>query len=159
MSIPAVHLWLVLWKAHDSVQAQAVRSIEALGMCLTDFGVLEMLLHKGPLPVNVVGAKLRLTSGSMTAAVDRLERRALVERRDDAADRRARVVHLTAEGRKLIAKAFREHEAHLEAAVGSAISEHERATLIELLKKLGKGADRHKPPEAAKQKPRAMKRR
>ena len=61
------------------------------------------------MPVNAIGALVRLTSGSITAAVDRLERKGLVERRNDPEDRRARMVHLTEAGRKLIACAFADH--------------------------------------------------
>ena len=58
-----VHLWLVLWKAFRSVEAHAHRHIAGLGMCLSDFGVLEALLHKGPLTVKELGVKVMLTSG------------------------------------------------------------------------------------------------
>jgi len=64
-------------------------------MCGSDFAVLEALLHKGPLPVNEIGKKVLLTSGSITVAVDRLETKGLVERRAHGTDRQARMVHLT----------------------------------------------------------------
>src|SRR5438477_8651798 len=96
-----VHVFLVLWKAVNAVQAYAGKSISTLEMCGSDFAVLEALLHKGPLPVNEIGKKVLLTSGSITVAVDRLETKGLVERRASDADRRARIVHLTKEGRKL----------------------------------------------------------
>jgi len=107
-----------------------------MGLGLSDFGVLEILLHKGPLPINVIGAKIRLTSGSISTAIDRLEEKRLVERRDDPDDRRARVVHLTPEGRKLIECAFAEHAAAMEHAT-SGLSPLERRKAIRLLKKLG----------------------
>ncbi|MBS1999192.1 MAG: MarR family transcriptional regulator [Cyanobacteria bacterium SZAS LIN-2] len=135
-----VHAWLVLWKTYHAVQAHAVRSIESLSICPSDFGVLEVLLHKGPMPINTIGKKVLLTSGSITALVDRLEKRGLVERFDDAADRRIRLVRLTDEGRKLIEAAFASHETHLDEAV-SDLSFDELAKLIELLKKLGRGAE------------------
>lgn len=133
-----VHVWLVLAKAAHALAAEAGRSIAGLGMCTSDFGALETLLHKGPLPVNTLGRKLLLTSGSITTAIDRLERRGLVERRNDPSDRRARVVHLTPPGRRLIQKAFAAHAADMERAV-SGIPAVERAALVESLKKLGKG--------------------
>src|SRR5260370_34868225 len=68
-----VHVRLVLWKAERAMEAVDRRSIEKLGLGLSDFAVLEMLLHKGPQPVNTIGAKVLLTSGAITAAVDRLE--------------------------------------------------------------------------------------
>ncbi|HUI54701.1 MAG TPA: MarR family transcriptional regulator [Bryobacteraceae bacterium] len=139
MLISGVRLWLILWKAYDTLREHAVRHIDSLGLCLSDFGVLEALLHKGPSPVNVLGAKVRLTSGSITAAVDRLERKGLVERQNDPDDRRARLVHLTSAGRKLITVAFAEHEAAMNRAA-SGLSPAERAQAVELLKKLGLGA-------------------
>ncbi|MGH9358816.1 MAG: MarR family winged helix-turn-helix transcriptional regulator [Terriglobia bacterium] len=135
-----IHLWLVLWKAARALEAHSHRSIEALGMCLSDFGVLEALLNKGPLPVNVLGAKVLLTSGSITTAVDRLERRGLVQRRGDANDRRARIVHLTSQGRRVIRKAFADHERAMERAV-VALHLEERLELTGLLRKLGRGAE------------------
>ena len=136
--VPGVHVWLVLAKAAHVLETHAARSIAGLGMCTSDFGALELLLHKGPQPVNALGRRLLLTSGSMTADVDRLERRGLVGRRPDPADRVARVVFLTSEGRALIRKAFERHAADMERAA-SALTPAERAELTRLLKKLGKG--------------------
>jgi MarR family 2-MHQ and catechol resistance regulon transcriptional repressor len=139
MKASGIHLWLILWKAFDAVREHAARHIQSLGLCLSDFGVLEALLHKGPLPVNTIGGLIRLTSGSITAAVDRLESKGLVERRNDPGDRRARVVHLTASGRKLIASAFEDHEAAMERAT-SGLTATERSDAAALLKKLGLAA-------------------
>jgi MarR family 2-MHQ and catechol resistance regulon transcriptional repressor len=135
-----VHVWLLLWKATKALEAHAERSVQALGMCLSDFAVLEALLHKGPLPVNVIGKKVLLTSGSMTAAVDRLERRGLVERQDDPNDRRARIVHLTEAGRKSIRRLFAAHERDMERPV-SRLTNGEIESLTGALRKLGRGAE------------------
>src|SRR5579885_1164663 len=113
MPTSATHLWLILWRAHDALREHAVRHIDSLGLGFSDFAVLEYLLHKGPAPVNTIGSKIRLTSGTITAAVDRLEKRGLVERHSDASDRRARIVHLTRGGEAVISEAFAEHEAAL----------------------------------------------
>jgi len=135
-----IHTWLILWKASRAVEAHAQRSIARLHLCGSDFGVLEALLHKGPLPVNTVGKKVLLTSGSITAAVDRLERKGLVERRASETDRRARLVHLTGKGRQLIQRAFAEHAAVMEKVV-SVLTASERTALADLLRKLGRGAE------------------
>ena len=136
MKTSGIHLWLILWKAYDSLRAHAECHIHSLGIGFSDFGVLEALLNKGPLPVNTLGAKVRLTSGSITALVDRLQRKGLVERREDASDRRTRVVHLTPAGRKLISCAFADHEAAIDRATAG-LSPAERAQAAELIKKLG----------------------
>src|SRR5436190_2924478 len=83
------HLWLVLMKAHRALQRLATRSIRSSGAGLSDFAVLEMLLHKGPQPVNAIGRRIALTSGAITTAVDRLATRGLVTREADPGDRRA----------------------------------------------------------------------
>lgn len=137
----AAHLWLVLWKAARSVEGHAHKSLMSQPICPSDFAVLEVLLHKGPLPVNTIGRKVLLTSGSITTAVDRLDVQGLVERRAHPTDRRARIVHLTSEGKRLIRGVFAEHERDMERAA-SALSLSERATLIRLLKKLGIDAER-----------------
>src|SRR6266571_5143988 len=72
------HLWLVMMKAHRALQRLATRSIESSEVGLSDFAVMEMLLHKGPQPVNEIGRRIELTSGAITTAVDRLEARKLV---------------------------------------------------------------------------------
>ena len=134
-----VHLWLVLMKAYRALERRASASVEELGLCLSDFAILEILLHKGPLPVNAIGARVPLTSGSTTTAIDRLERRGLLHRETDATDRRSRVVHLTREGRLLIEDAFARHGADMDAATAG-LSAREKATATRLLRKLGTSA-------------------
>src|SRR5215472_2798552 len=134
-----IHLWLVLWKAFEALQAHAYRNIRSVGLGLSDFAVLELLLHKGPNPVNSIGARVGLTSGSATVAIDRLERRRLTVRKNDPRDRRARVVHLTPRGRRLIEKAFTRHAKAMERVVGG-LSKRECSLAARLLKKLGKHA-------------------
>lgn len=135
-----VHLWLILMKAHEAMRRHAEHHIHSLGIGFSDFAALEVLLHKGPLPVNEIGRRVRLTSGSITTAIDRLERKGMVERRNDPADRRARVVHLTEAGRKLIECAFADHQAAMERAA-SGLTAAERAEAVALLKKAGKRAE------------------
>jgi len=130
------HLWLLLWKATHSVQDVAHASIQTAGLGLTDFAILEALLHKGPLPVNAFRDKVLLTSGSLTAAVDRLERAGWVKRRSAKDDRRARIVHLTAEGRKRIEPVFQQHRRDMEQAF-SCFNKTQRKQLAVLLRKLG----------------------
>jgi MarR family 2-MHQ and catechol resistance regulon transcriptional repressor len=134
-----VHVWLVLGKAFHALAVHAGESLnlKPTGLGDSDFRVLEVLLHKGPLPVNTIGPKVWLTPGSISVAVDRLERKELVKR-TNTDDRRVRLVELTAKGRALITKTFREHATAMENAA-SVLSKEERLTLLRLLKKLGKG--------------------
>ncbi|MEY2530265.1 MAG: MarR family transcriptional regulator, and catechol-resistance regulon repressor, partial [Verrucomicrobiota bacterium] len=134
-----VHVWLVLMKAFQALIPHAAQSIQRTELGDSDFRVLEALLHKGPLPVNTVGPKVWLTPGSISVAVDRLVKKGLVSRKGHAGDRRVRQVELTAKGRALITRGFREHAAAMETAV-SVLSKKERLTMLRLLKKLGKHA-------------------
>jgi MarR family transcriptional regulator, 2-MHQ and catechol-resistance regulon repressor len=134
-----VHVWLVLMKAFRALATHAQQSLDLSGAGLgdSDFRVLEVLLHKGPLPVNTIGPKVWLTPGSISVAVDRLEKKALVKRKNTD-DRRVRLVELTAKGRALITKTYREHATAMEESAG-VLSKEERLILLRLLKKLGKG--------------------
>ena len=115
-------------------------SLDEKYLGLSDFGILEALLHKGPMLVNEIGRRIQLTSGSITSAIDRLQARGLVERSADAADRRAKKVALTRSGRALITRIFDKHKTDLDDAVAG-LTRGERETLIVLLKKLGLTAD------------------
>ena len=134
-----VHVWLVLMKAFQALMPHAAESIGRTELGDSDFRVLEALLHKGPLPVNTLGPKVWLTPGSISVAVDRLVKKGLVSRKDHPRDRRVRQVELTAKGRTLITRGFKEHAAAMETVV-RVLSKNERLTLLRLLKKLGKHA-------------------
>jgi MarR family 2-MHQ and catechol resistance regulon transcriptional repressor len=136
-----VQVWLVLGKAFRALATRAEESLNLSGASLGDseFRVLEVLLHQGTLPVNTIGPKVWLTPESISVAVDRLEKKALVKRKNTD-DRRVRLVELTAKGRALITRTFREHAAAMEEAAGI-LSKEERLMLLRLLKKLGKGRE------------------
>ena len=135
-AISAPRLWLVIAKSYRALSLLAERSIANTGLCLTDFVALEALLHKGPLTISEIQDKVRLASGSMTAAVDRLEKLGLVVRKSSPSDRRARVIELTAQGKRLAASSFERHAKDLEVLM-SALSQAEKEQLYESLKKLG----------------------
>ena len=132
-----VHVFLVFWKAARAVEAYAQNSVSQLEMCGSDFAILEALLHKGPLPVNEIGKKILLTSGSVTTAIDRLEDKELVERRAHGTDRRAKIVHLTKEGKKLITRIYADHAVDMERLAGASLTKKEREVLIKLCKQIG----------------------
>jgi MarR family 2-MHQ and catechol resistance regulon transcriptional repressor len=134
--ITAPRLWLVIAKGYRALSLLAEQSIANTGLCLTDFGAVEALLHKGPLTISEVQEKVRLASGSMTAAVDRLEKLGLVVRKSSPTDRRARVVHLTAEGKRVAVSCFERHAQDLEALM-SGLSRKEKEELYGSFKKLG----------------------
>jgi MarR family 2-MHQ and catechol resistance regulon transcriptional repressor len=95
-----------------------------------------VLLHKGPQPVNVIGKKILLTSGSITTAIDRLESRRLVHRTPHPEDQRARLVQLSEKGERLIRCAFRQHALDMEETM-AVLPPSDRVELVRLLKKVG----------------------
>jgi len=136
----APHIRLVLWKAAKAIEKVDRVSIAGTGLQLSEFTIMEVLLHKGPLPINAIGGKVLLTSGSMTAAINRLETKGFVRRIQDTADGRFFHVHLTEMGRVVIQSAFVKHAANLE-QVAAALSQDERDELVRLLKKIGRHAE------------------
>jgi MarR family 2-MHQ and catechol resistance regulon transcriptional repressor len=134
--VEAPRLWLVLARCHRALSRIAEHSIEKAGLCLTDFAALEALLHKGPLTITEIQGKVLLASGSMTAAVDRLDNKGLVVRTPAPSDRRAKMLDLTPAGRRVVETVFRRHAAELEAAM-AVLSPSEKRQLHALLKRLG----------------------
>lgn len=135
-----IHVWLVFWKATDAVEQNAQASVAQLELGLTHFAMLEALIHKGPQPINTIGKRALLTSGSITTAIDRLELKGLVHRRSHVEDRRTWVVHLTEEGRRVIEHAFELHAQDMEEPM-EVLNTGERIELVRLRKKLGRYAE------------------
>ena len=133
------HVWLVMLKAMRALTRYAAAGIEGTGLGDSDFRVLEVLLHKGPLPVNTIGPIVDLTPGSISVAVDRLVAKGLVSRVESAEDRRVRIVALTPRGKDLIVPAFRKHAGQMK-RVFSELSPEELRALEEAVKKTGKRA-------------------
>src|SRR5882672_6114225 len=131
------HLWIVMMKAMRALTRYAAAGIEETGLGLSDFGVLELLLRKGPLPVNTIGPMVDLTPGSISIAVDRLVAKGLVSRVESAEDRRVRIVALTPQGKDLIVSAFRKHSGQMK-RVFSELSREELRDLEVKIKKVGK---------------------
>jgi MarR family 2-MHQ and catechol resistance regulon transcriptional repressor len=136
------HLFLLFWKASHSVMRYDQASVSRAGFSsLSDFAVLEVLLHKGAQPVNTIGEKVLLTSGSITTAVQRLEKKGLVRRERGQDDARVVRVHLTDSGRALIEKTFAVHAADLD-RLFEAFTDAERESFAALTRKLGAEAAR-----------------
>jgi MarR family transcriptional regulator, 2-MHQ and catechol-resistance regulon repressor len=138
-TVSGPRLWLVLARAYGSMVSYIEGAITAQGLGLSDFMVLEVLLHKGPLTISVIGEKVLLASASMTSAIDRLEKRGLVRRRSCDSDRRIRLVELTDCGKAFIEEIYARHEKDLEAVI-SGLCDEERRVIYEGLKKIGLAA-------------------
>jgi MarR family transcriptional regulator, 2-MHQ and catechol-resistance regulon repressor len=138
---PASRIRLILWKAAKAIEKVDCASIAETGLQLSEFAIMEVLLHKGALPIKVIGEKVLLTSGSMTAAVNRLQKKGFVKRVPDDRDGRSFYIHLTDDGRKVIKQAFEKHAKNLE-MITSDLKADERQMLIRLLKRIGTKAEK-----------------
>jgi MarR family 2-MHQ and catechol resistance regulon transcriptional repressor len=135
-----VHVWLVLGKAFHAMAKFTMAGIQESGLGDSDFRVLEALLHKGPLPVNVIGPKVFLTPGSISTAVDRLFSKGLVSRDENPEDRRIRLVALTESGKALIRPIYRKHVEDVR-QVFADFTPSELRQLERLMKKAGRQAE------------------
>src|SRR6266481_5914377 len=133
------HVWLVMLKAMRALTRYATAGIAGTGLGDSDFRVLEVLLHKGPLPVNTIGPIVDLTPGSISIAVDRLFAKGLVSRVESTEDRRVRIVALTPRGKDLIVSAFRKHSGQMK-RLFSELGPEELRCFEVALKKVGKRA-------------------
>jgi MarR family transcriptional regulator, 2-MHQ and catechol-resistance regulon repressor len=135
----SLKLWIVLARAYETMAKHVAQDVARHGLTIPEFGVLEVLYHKGPQLQRDVQQRILVSSGGTTFLVDRLVAKGLVERQDCPSDRRARYAALTPAGEALIAGIFPEHAARIARAV-SGLSADEQRTLTELLKRLGYGA-------------------
>ena len=136
----ALHAWLVVIKTLQAMSRYLLPPLAAQGIGESDFRVLEILLHKGPMPVNAIGPKVFLNPGSVSVAVDRLYKKGFVSRIECKEDRRVRTVSLTEKGRQVFAPLFREHAALIKCAF-QGVSSEEIQQLEQVLKKIGMRAE------------------
>lgn len=135
----ALKLWVVLSRAREAVASHLHHDVARHDLTLTEFGILEVLYHKGPMLLGEVQRRILVSSGGVTYLIDRLERKGLVERRACPEDRRARYAALTDAGEELIRQIFPEHAERLEELVG-VLSVEEQQAAIEALRKMGLSA-------------------
>jgi MarR family 2-MHQ and catechol resistance regulon transcriptional repressor len=135
----ALKLWVVLARAFGAISAQSAEDVAKHGLTSTEFAILEVLYHKGPLLLGEVQRKILVTSGGITYLVDRLVEKGFVKREECLEDRRARYAVLTPAGQALIKRIFPGHAARIaQAMFGLTVAEQRQAT--ELLRKLGLAA-------------------
>jgi MarR family 2-MHQ and catechol resistance regulon transcriptional repressor len=144
----ALKLWVVLNRAHSAVAAHAEADVARHGLSLAEFGALEALYHKGALLVGELQRAVLKSSGGITYVLDRLQDKGLAGRRPCEEDRRAIYAEITPRGEALMDRIFPLHADSLEAAE-SALDPAEQEQAIELLKRLGHGADQRPRPSRA----------
>jgi len=134
----SLKLLVVLSKAYRAITERSVKGVKQYGLSPSEFMILEVLYAKGRIPLQQIGEKILVTSGSITYNIDKLEKKALLRRVPSAQDRRVIYAEITEEGTALFNRIFPEHAASVHALM-SGLTEEEQLAAIELLKKLGKG--------------------
>ena len=136
----ATHTWLIMLKVLQAIRHFALPPILKEGLGDSDFRVLDVLLHKGPMPVNALGPKVNLNPGSVSVAVDRLYKKRLISRVESESDRRVRTVSLTEKGRRVFVPIFRQHAALIKRAFQD-VSPEEQRQLEEVLERIARRAE------------------
>ncbi|EHB56609.1 MULTISPECIES: MarR family transcriptional regulator [Paenibacillus] len=135
-----LHLMVILARAYNAVMTHSNRSIQSHGLNSTEFGVLDVLYHKGPQPLQKIGEKVLISSGNITYVVDKLQKKNLLVRRASAEDRRVIYAELTPEGKAFFESIFPGHQQLMIKAL-SGLTDQEKAEAVKLLKKLGRSAE------------------
>lgn len=143
----ALKLWVVMNRAEKSIEKHLREQVESRGLSFTEFAVLEVLLHRGTLPIGEIGDRILLTSGSMTYVMNKLENRGLILRRECASDRRVIYAELTKAGKDLIRRVFAEHE-QLLSTLSEGLTTEELDEATRLMKRLGLHAENSTVPAA-----------
>lgn len=132
----SLKLYIVLSRANKAINEVTNQFFHDKGLNPTEFAVLELLYHKGRQPLQQIGNKILLASGSITYVIDKLEKRGYLKRVSCPSDRRVTFADITEEGAKFMQQLFPEHEKNLHELL-NVLTPEEKDTAIELLKKLG----------------------
>lgn len=132
----SLKLFIVLSRAYRAVNEHVNKRIQRYGLNPTEFAVLELLYHKGDQPLQQIGGKILLASGSMTYVIDKLEKKEYIVRVACAEDRRVTFARITERGKKLIEQVFPSHRNEIE-RIMSVLTNEEQETAINLMKKIG----------------------
>lgn len=138
----SLKLMVVLSKAYRSIMDKASKDIKTYGLSPSEFGIMEILYTKGKIPLQQIGEKILITSGTMTYNVDKLEKKDLIKRIPSQEDRRVIYAELTVKGRALFDQIFPQHTASVQQMMG-VLSQNQKEETIQLLKRLGKGVHSH----------------
>lgn len=138
----SLKLFIVLSRAYRALNEEVNKVIQQNGLNPTEFAVLELLYHKGDQPLQQIGGKILLASGSITYVVDKLEQKGLLRRVGCPKDRRVTYAQITDDGKKLIEEIFPEHSQRIH-ELTQVLEVEEKETAIELLKKLGISVEKY----------------
>src|ERR1700736_1224343 len=126
--ISTAKLVIVLTRADRSLTDFLEGGLALQGILTTDFAILEVFLHKGPLAMSAIGSKIPFATAMIKRAINRLKRRGLVRGQDHRNTPHGEVYELTEEGHKTITRVYARHKEDIEAVMG-VLSPKERRQL------------------------------
>ncbi|AYC29061.1 MarR family winged helix-turn-helix transcriptional regulator [Paenisporosarcina cavernae] len=132
----SLKLFIVLSRAYKALHENTNHFFQENGMNPTEFAVMELLYHKGQQPLQKIGQKILLASGSITYVIDKLEKRGFIERVNCPTDRRVTFAEISSDGKAFMDQLFPEHEKQIHELM-SGLTSDEKEQAIELVKKLG----------------------
>lgn len=139
----SLKLFVVLSKAYKAISEQIIKDIKQYGLSSSEFMTLEVLYTKRRIPLQQIGEKILVTSGSITYNIDKLEKKLLLRRIPCREDRRVIYAEITDAGDELFNRIFPEH-AEIVHHLMSGVPQNEQESIIALLKKLGKSVQPEK---------------
>lgn len=124
-------------RTYNNLFFQIEKSLQEFDLNVSEFGVLEMLYHKGDQPVQKVAEKILVTSGTITYVINKLEKKEFVVRRKCNKDKRVYYVSLTEKGKDYISHIFPKHKDFIDNLFKD-LDEESKTKLLENLIKLRK---------------------
>ncbi|GAA0818120.1 MarR family winged helix-turn-helix transcriptional regulator [Clostridium tertium] len=137
MSDINLKLVIAMARTYNDMFFEIEKNVQEFGLNISEFGVLEMLYHKGDQPVQKVAEKILVTSGTITYVINKLEKKELVVRRKCEKDKRVFYVSLTEKGREFISDIFPKHKEFLD-NLFSELNEDTKRELVDNLIQLRK---------------------
>ncbi|WLR42181.1 MarR family transcriptional regulator [Bacillus carboniphilus] len=136
----ALKLFVVFFRSNKAVAQTVAEDVRSSGFNMTEFAVLELLYHKGDQPIQKIGEQILISSGTITYVVDKLEKKGLLKRISCEKDRRVTYASITEQGEQVMKEIFPKHQ-HLIEQIFAELSNEEKDTMIDLLKKIGYKAE------------------
>jgi len=131
---------IALSRGFQSVRKRELKNFKGGGLTPAQFGVLEVLYHKGDLRICDIIEKTLSTGGNMTVVIDNLIKDGLIIRYPDPSDGRASLIRISQDGIKRIEEIFPKHIDNLR-EIFEVLTSEEKLQLISLLKKVSSGVE------------------
>ena len=129
-------LTTILFRTFQHVQSVIKQDIESYDLNIAEFGTLEVLYHKGELPIQAIGQKVLMANSSMTYVIEKLIEKKWITKMQNPQDRRNMLITLSDQGKIFFEEIFTKHQQTLK-DIYDILQENEVDTLMLLLKKLG----------------------